>query len=72
MNDTIDFDRLAQRIADLPDDPMQIRDSLRLLWNARGAADVAKLDAALAAAMGVSASGPFVKILDRALRTLDR
>jgi hypothetical protein len=47
-------------------------DALRLVWNARGAADVAKLESTLASLMGGSASGPYVKNLDRALRALDQ
>jgi hypothetical protein len=46
-------------------------DALRLVWNARGAADIAKLESTLASLMGGSASGPYVKNLDRALRALD-
>lgn len=44
----------------------------RLLWNARGAADLVKLEAELSAMMGATASGPLVKNLDQALRSLDR
>lgn len=45
---------------------------LREVWNARGAADRATIDASLASQMGATASGPYVKNLDRAIRTLDR
>jgi len=49
-----------------------IAEQLRLVWNARGAADIAKLEDSLTSLMGATASGPYVKNLDRALRTLDR
>ena len=45
---------------------------LRLIWNARGAADLVALEAALIALMGGTASAPYVKNLDRALKKLDR
>lgn len=41
-------------------------------WNARGAADLSKIEAELSSMMGSTAAGPYVKNLDRALRTLDR
>ena len=47
-------------------------DQLRLMWNARGAADRAKLETELSSQMGETAAWPHVKNLDRALRTLDR
>lgn len=45
---------------------------LKKLWNARGAADIALIDQTLGTLMGIQAAGPYVKNLDRALRTLDR
>jgi hypothetical protein len=45
---------------------------LRLVWNARGAADLVKIDTALIALMGATAAGPVLKQLDRAVRQLDR
>jgi len=50
----------------------EIEETLRLVWNARGAADIAKIESELASQMGSTASGPYVKNLDRALRTLDK
>jgi hypothetical protein len=47
-------------------------EQLRLVWNARGAADIAKLDTELSILMGATMAGPYVKNLDRALRRLDR
>jgi hypothetical protein len=49
-----------------------IAEHLRLIWNARGAADLAALEAALIVLMGGTASAPYVKNLDRAIRKLDR
>jgi hypothetical protein len=47
-------------------------EQLHQVWNARGAADTATLERDLAAMMGPTAAGPYLKNLDRALRTLDR
>lgn len=49
-----------------------IAERLRLIWNARGDADIAKLETELATHMGVAARGPYVMHLDRALHSLDR
>lgn len=74
-----DFDQIARRIAGVWGDsstlkPMTeaIAEQLRLIWNARGAADVARLEAELSSMMGVTAAGPYVKNLERALQTLDK
>jgi hypothetical protein len=45
---------------------------LRFVWNARGAADLAKVETELTAMMGATAVEPFIKNLDRAVRQLDR
>jgi len=47
-------------------------EQVRLVWNARGAADIAKLQTELSMLMGSTMAGPYVSNLDRALRTLDR
>ncbi len=44
-----------------------VAEQLRLIWNARGAADIATIDHALAPTMGSHA-----KLLSHALRSLDR
>jgi hypothetical protein len=73
MPDTPDFDTIAaQLLVDL--EPLAaeetrqamavVAEQLRQVWNARGAADIAKLEAEL--------PGPDVKQLEHALRTLDR
>jgi len=45
---------------------------LQQVWNARGAEDLRAIDAELTSMMGATASGPYVKNLDRAIRKLDR
>ena len=80
MAEPPDFDQIARQLVDAYDpDAMadrsiaiDITEQLRLIWNARGAADLVTLEAALSSLMGVTAAGPYVKNLDRALRQLDR
>jgi hypothetical protein len=85
MPETPDFAQIAHHIVDVAytDDGQTVRDvkaaleagiaaQLRAVWNARGAADLAKLEAALIALMGATAAGPFIKDLDREVRQLDR
>ena len=69
--DTIDFEAAARRIVELTNLRL-VRDELVLSWNARGAADIAKVESELAQQMGAAASRPYVKNIDRALRRLDR
>jgi hypothetical protein len=79
MPETPDFESIAQRLlAEVldPADPQKpknivaIAEQLRLVWNARGAADIAKMEVTLYAD-GTSRTG-FDKMLDHALRSLDR
>jgi hypothetical protein len=49
-----------------------IAEQLRLVWNARGAADTTKIETELSAMMGATASGPYLKNLAREWRKLDR
>lgn len=78
MRETPDFEAIALRLAyafGFPgegDVTTQIREAIIDAWNARGAADIVKLEAELTSMMGGTASGPYVKNLDRALRGLDR
>lgn len=82
MPDNPDFDHVARLLVheldqicanlDAREAVRLMREQLRLVWNARGAADLVKVDAELTAMMGSTAGGPYVKNLDRALRTLDR
>ena len=82
MPETPDFKKLAHDIAATilshRDDFVvtanagYVEEQLRLVWNARGAADIAKLQTELSMLMGSTMAGPYVSNLDRALRTLDR
>jgi hypothetical protein len=85
MPETPDFNQIArQLVADLPiiehapriDTSVLtlafLAEQLRWVWNARGAADLIKVDVELSAMMGGTAAGPYVKNLDLAIRTLDR
>jgi hypothetical protein len=81
---TPDFDQIAfaivQRIwgnteLDQPGliiETQAVAEQLRLIWNARGAADVAKMELELSTVMGSTMAGPYCKNLDRAIRKLDR
>jgi hypothetical protein len=85
MPETPDFAQIAHHIVDVAytDDGQTVRDvkaaleagiaaQLGLVWNARGAADLARIDTALTALMGATAAGPVIKQLDRAVRQVDR
>lgn len=76
MNDTPDFEQIADRlvVSAAPFSPHRaaVVEQLRLIWNARGASDIAKVEAELSSMMGATKAGPYIKNLDRALRTLDR
>lgn len=69
-----DFDQIALKLITRSKAVTQVAlvEVLRLLWNTRGAADRALLDGELSSQMGSTAAGPYVKNLDRALRSLDR
>ena len=77
MPESPDFEQIAERL--VPPGGMKlstakaaIAEQLRVIWNARGAADLTKLESELSILMGSTAAGPYVKNLDRALRTLDQ
>lgn len=84
MADAPDFEHIARELAThflavegLPDgwferNEQRIAEQLRLIWNARGAADIAKVEHELATMMGGNAAGPYINNLARALRALDR
>jgi hypothetical protein len=84
MPEPPDFDQIAQRLAmSLPGaigPPFvrlreQIAQELRLAWNARGAADIVRLEAELSTedeSTGTTRRPFSVKRLYRALRSLDR
>jgi hypothetical protein len=72
MPESPDFDQIARQLVEAHsaaaqnerDIALDIAEQLRLVWNARGAADITLIEAEL--------PGAYTKILDRALRTLDR
>jgi hypothetical protein len=86
MPESPDFDQIARRVlgpwledshnsvfdANMEVSIRQVAEQLRQVWNARGAADLTTIEAELSRLMGVTAAGPYLKHLDRALRTLDR
>ena len=75
MPKTPDFDQIARQLLlgyGLSTLETEVAEQLRLVWNARGAADIVQLESSLSSQMGSTAAGPYVKNLDRALRTLDR
>lgn len=49
----------------------ELADFLRDIWNTRGAVDMSAIELALASQMGATASGPYLKNLNRTLRALD-
>jgi hypothetical protein len=78
-----DFDAIASELMDLVDrefmdgtgEPRSRRlvrhaivEQLRLIWNARGAVDLAKIDAVLSPTV----AAPYVKTMNREIRKLDR
>jgi hypothetical protein len=76
MPETPDFDQIARRLLVLDREnrigdaldtfATEIAEELRQVWNARGAADIAKLEGAF------EQTQPSVKVLHQALRSLDR
>ena len=70
MPNTPDFDAIAQQLVP-PQFVWLVVDGLLRMWNARGAADAAAIEAELTSLMGTTAL-PYVKNLKRALRSLDR
>ena len=70
-HEALAFDALARHIVGLKDIG-PIRDQLRLIWNARGAADIARVESQLFKIMGNADAGRHLKHLDRAIRALDR
>jgi hypothetical protein len=78
MPETPDFAQIARQLGEQAGltghhaVTTEIAELLRQVWNARGAADLATLESELSQMMGPAAAGPYLKNLDRALRTLDR
>lgn len=65
------FDQVARRIVRL-DDVEAIRNELRLIWNARGAADIATVESQLFKIMEPADVGRHLTLFDHAIRALDR
>jgi hypothetical protein len=82
MPDLPNFEQLAQRLdrecstlmhsleSDQRVDHIALR--LREIWNARGVADLARVEYELSTLMGSTAADPYIRNLYRALRSLDR
>lgn len=75
----LDFDAIIARCFDQPQiarphdvEAAPFVEALRQVWNARGAADLDVIGRELSSQMGATAAGPYVKNLDRALRSVDR
>lgn len=72
MSETPDFEKITERIAlrtgafqaTLPDVVAEVAEQLRQVWNARGAADIAKVEEVYSHAS--------LKAMESALRSLDR
>ena len=79
MQDKLDLRRLAERLlVDVLGRPVNrnaavdaLVTALRIVWNERGAVDIATVERELSTMMGSAAAGPYCKNLDRALRALD-
>ena len=80
MPDTPDFDQIAARLLRLVTDSMdplwttalaEIERGLVDIWNARGAADMVKVDTAMSSLLGAGKAVPYIQTIERALRELD-
>jgi hypothetical protein len=70
-HEPIALDGVARRILQM-DDIEPIREQLRLIWNARGAADIATVESQLFKLMKPADVGRYLKLIDHAIRALDR
>ena len=70
-HEALAFNGMAQRIVRL-DDVGLIRDQLRLIWNARGVADIATVESQLFKVMEPADVGRHLTLIDHAIRALDR
>ena len=70
-HEALAFYGVARRIQRL-DDIGSIRDQLRLIWNARGVADIATVESQLFKIMKPADVGRHLTLIDRAIRALDR
>jgi hypothetical protein len=75
MPEAPDFDQIAHRIfrqAEVDDSLDHIVEQLRLVWNARGAADMKAVDEKLSLLAGWVTSEPYRLDLKAAIRQLDQ
>jgi hypothetical protein len=70
-HEALAFEEVARRIVQL-EDIGTIRDQLRLIWNARGVADIATVESQLFKIMEPIDVGRHLASFDRAIRALDR
>lgn len=70
-HEALAFDGVARRIVRL-DDIESIRDQLRLIWNARGVADIATVESQLFKIMEPADVGRYLTLFAHAIRALDR
>jgi len=75
---TINFERLARQIQSLVEagppisDTKEIADILRLVWNARGVVDIAKLEQELAVLLDPANGSTQLSAIKRMLQALDQ
>jgi hypothetical protein len=75
MPEPIDVKRIADQAItryEIESGSASFAEALRLVWNARGAADILAGEHELSTRMGAIEAGFYCENLDRALRTLDR
>ena len=70
-DEALAFNGVAHRILRL-DDVGLIRDQLRLIWNARGVADIATVESQLFKVMEPADVGRHLAPIEHAIRALDR
>ena len=70
-HEALAFDQVARRIMEL-DNVGLIRNELRLIWNARGVADIATVESQLFKIMEPADVGRHLTLIDHAIRAMDR
>lgn len=78
MSETPDFDAIALKLTDaldptdVPQGRAAIAEALRLVWNARGAADVVAIRGRMSTLTGWLASEPYLQHVAEAVAEIDR
>jgi predicted secreted Zn-dependent protease len=78
MAEAPDFEQIAAvtlmavRYLPVPERVRAVNEQLRLIWNARGAADIAQVEQELSTTMGSAMARAYLTNLERALRGLDK